>query len=175
MTMTMPTTAAALLLSAATALPQDRPDATPRKPVVPLNVEVILSKQQGAKSVANLPYTLTCHADDRPSSHLRMGIEVPVMVSPAKEGTPAYQYRSIGTNIDCRSSALDDGRFRLDLTIENSSIYSTPEDAGRPLFRTFKSTFAPVLRGAEKMRYTMATDPVTGEVVTVDVTVTPLK
>lgn len=175
MTRIMPTTAAMLLLSAATALAQESPEGPVRKPVVPLNVQIVLAKQQDARSVANLPYALTCHADDRPSSHLRMGTEVPVLVSLAKEGPPSYQYRSIGTNIDCRSSALEDGRFRLDLTIENSSIYSTPEDAGRPMFRTFKSTFAPVLRAGQPIKYTMATDPVTGEVVTVEVRVSLLK
>jgi hypothetical protein len=173
---TLPLAALALVASAALATAQEKAEApAPRKPVVPLKVQVVLSKQQGGKTVGNLPYTLTCNAEDRAPNHLRMGIEVPVLVSPIKEGPSSYQYRSVGTNIDCRAFTLDDGRFRLELTVEHSSIYSTPEDAARPLFRTFKSGFVPVLRDGQTQQYTVATDPVTGEVVKVEVGLSVLK
>jgi hypothetical protein len=173
---TSPLAVLALVAAAALATAQEKAEAPgPRKPVVPLKVRLVLWKLQGDKAVGNLPYTLTCNADDRTGNHLRMGIEVPVLVSPIKEGPSSYQYRSVGTNIDCRASALDDGRFRLDLTVEHSSIYSPPEDAQRPLFRTFKSGFVPILRDGQTMQYTVATDPVTGEVVKVEVGLSVLK
>jgi hypothetical protein len=62
------------------------------------------------------------------------GIEVPVPVEQLKDGTPttSFQYKNVGTNIDCRAGmASPDGRFRLDLNVEQSSIYSVPDDKVR--------------------------------------------
>jgi hypothetical protein len=170
---TLPAAALAALL-AASAWPQEEAPAPP-KAIVPLKVRLVLFKLQGDKPIATLPYALACNADDRTLNHLRMGIEVPVQVSSIHGGPAQYQYRSVGTNIDCRATTLDGGRFRLEMSVEHSSIYSTPEDAARPLFRTFKSGFVPVLRDGQSMQYTLATDPVTGEVVKVEVTATVLK
>jgi hypothetical protein len=168
----------ALLLCGAGAFAQDKAESpAPRKPITPLNVQLVLSHFQGEKKVGSLPYTLTCNADDRQSSHLRMGIEVPVPMTITKGTPPTFNYKSVGTNIDCRSTTLDDGRFRVELTVEHSSIYSTPGEAsaGAPLFRTFRSGFVPIMRNAQTAQYTAATDPVTGEVVKIDVTLTVLK
>lgn len=178
--------ALALALAASAALAQEKaPEkadtAAPRKPVAPLKVQLVLSKFKGEAKVGSLPYTLPCNADDRLPSHLRMGIEVPILVTVAKEAPASYQYRSVGTNIDCRAAAVEDGRFRLEMTVEHSSIYSPPEEQARtamgsaPLFRTFRSGFVPILRDGETMQYTVATDPVSGEVVKVDVTLAVLK
>ena len=178
-------TALALVLCGPVAIAQEKPsekaEAPPsRKQVTPLKVQVVLSKFRGETKVASLPYTLPCNADDRLLTHLRMGIEVPVLTTP-KEGPAAYQYRSVGTNIDCRASAVEDGRFRLEMTIEHSSIYPTPDDTARtpvgtgPLFRTFRTGFVPILRDGQTMQYTVATDPVSGEVMKIDVTLTALK
>jgi hypothetical protein len=151
----------------------------PRKSVVPLKVRVVLSKLKGDTLTASLPYTLPCNAEDRPS-HLRMGIEVPVMAA-SKDGPPAYQYKNVGTNIDCRAFADGEGRYRLEMTVEHSSVYAPPDDArrsggdGTPMFRTFRSGFTPVLRDGQSLQYTTATDPVSGEVVKIDVTLTAMK
>jgi hypothetical protein len=169
----------------------------------PLRVQVVFSKYQGETKVGSLPYTLTCNAGDRNPALLRMGIEVPVPVpiGPAKENAAVFQsvqYKNVGTSIDCRAGlAAADGRFRLELNIEQSSIYSTVEDKGRraggasgdgrapsvneagaggvPMFRTFRAQFVPMLRDGQTVQYTAATDPVSGEVVKIDVTVTVVK
>jgi hypothetical protein len=154
--------------------------APPRKveTVVPLKVRVLLSKVKGDTVTASLPYTLPCNSDER-ATHLRMGIDVPIMAT-SKEGAPAFQYKNVGTNIDCRAHAVDGGRYRLELTVEHSSVY-VPDEATRsavdrsPLFRTFRSGFVPVLRDGESQQYTTATDPISGEVVKIDVTLTALK
>jgi hypothetical protein len=162
--------------------------------VTPLKVQIVLTKHQGDRKVASLPYTMTCNADDRAPVGLRMGIEVPVPVLQPKDGAQSFQYRSVGTNIDCRASTLEDGRYRVELTVEHSSVYSPLDDkdsrtAGAPgaampiaashlsapVFRNFRSNFNPVLRDGQTVQYTAATDPVSGEVVKLDVTVTSLK
>ena len=171
----------------------------------PLRIQVVFSKYQGETKVASLPYTLTCNAGERGPGGpaiLRMGVEVPVPVAmgTAKEGAAGFQsiqYKNVGTNIDCRAGGPSaDGRFRLELNIEQSSIYSV-EDKGRraggaggdvrapvvpevgaggmPMFRTFRASFVPMLRDGQTVQYTAATDPVSGEVVKIDVTVTVVK
>jgi hypothetical protein len=151
----------------------------PRKGLAPLKVRVVLSKLKDDKLTASLPYTLPCNAEDR-LSNLRMGIELPVLVT-SKEGQPAYQYRNVGTNIDCRATALDDGRFRLEMTVEHSAIHTAQGESSRaamegtPVFRTFRTAFVPLLRSGESLQYTTATDPVSGEVVKIDVTLTAMK
>ena len=67
------------------------------------------------------------------------------------------QYRNVGTNIDCSATSADEGRFRLELSVEQSSVYSAVEEriraaspdvevkplsalGDRPVFRTFKTT-----------------------------------
>jgi hypothetical protein len=168
-------TCAAALLAAVPALAQGKPE----ERVIPLKVQILLSKMKGETKTASLPYSLPCNADER-GSHLRMGIDVPVLTAP-KEGPAAYQYRNVGTNVDCRASALADGRYRLEMTVEHSSMYAPPDESTRaavgaaPLFRTFRSGFAPVLRDGQSMQYTMATDPVSGEVVRIDVTLAVVK
>jgi hypothetical protein len=177
----------------------------PRRPipVTPLKVQVVFTRLQGDKKIASLPYTITCNAGERSPALLRMGVEVPVPVSmgPSKEGASAFQsiqYKSVGTSIDCRAGGVEDGRYRLELNIEQSSIYSAldekvrpagpPESDGKssaaateaavgsmPMFRTFKATFAPMLRDGQTVQYTAATDPVSGEVVKIDVTVNVVK
>jgi hypothetical protein len=192
-------TALAILAFVPSVRGQDPSPAAPEAPnksqpsaPTPLRVQVVFTKYQGETKVASLPYTLTCNTGERSPSILRMGIEVPVPVPLKDSSGLSIQYKSVGTNIDCRAGAASpDGRFRLDLNVEQSSIYSAPEDkerrgkpapgtteagpAGVPMFRTFRSTFNPILRDGQTVQYTAATDPVSGEVVKIDVTVNVVK
>jgi hypothetical protein len=69
----------------------------------------------------SLPYALAVNANDRDASSIRMGAQVPVLISPlAKDGTPLpntgppqYQPRNVGTNIDCFARTMEDGRFQV--------------------------------------------------------------
>jgi hypothetical protein len=47
--------------------------------------------------------------------------------------------------------------------------------AGLPLFRNFSSSFALLLKDGQSATYTSAVDPVSGETIKVDVTLTVLK
>ena len=91
----------------------------------------------------------------------------------------SYQYTDIGTNIDCGTAVINDGRFRVDLTIDDSSVY--PEDqvrtsnTDRPSFRSFRATNSMVLKDGQTTQFTSAVDKVTGIVTKVDVTLTVVK
>jgi hypothetical protein len=142
----------------------------PEQAPTPVRVEVIFSKYQGDELTTRLPYAMMVNAEEEPQSHhLRMGIEVPVSVG--SQGT--QQYRNVGTNIDCRARTLSEGRYMVELTVEQSSMYPAEsvtasgrqgQAEGNPLFRTFSSNFRPILRDGESVQLTTATDPVSGEV-----------
>jgi hypothetical protein len=164
---------------------KDKPAASAPKaaaPVTPLKAQVVIARYQGEKKISSMPYTLTVNAGGH--SNLRMGTKIPVtmiMVSVPKDapqGGP-IQYQDVGTNIDCFTTALDEGRFLLNITIDDSSVYpdeQAPGGAkGNPSFRSFRASNSMVLRNGETGQFTTATDKVTSETVKVDVTLTVMK
>jgi len=177
---------------------QDKPAAptAPAKPLIvtPLKVQIILARYQGEKKTSSLPFTISVNANDRSRTSLRMGASVPIVSTTfapaAKAGEPAaaplssYSYKDLGTSIDCMATTLDDGRFRLDLVIDDSSLYSDDANAsilsaktvaGAPAFRSFKSTNTLVMKDGQSTQFTTATDKISGEVVKIDVTLTVVK
>lgn len=157
---------------------------------VPLKVQLVISRYSGEKKVSSVPYTLVVVANDNDKTSLRMGVDLPVPMTvftgPANNvsaPTTSYQYRSIGTNIDCAARTVEGGLFKLDLGISDTSVFLTDKQAGAnanplaglPAFRSFTSTFNVLLRDGQTAQHTAATDPVSGEVLRVDVTLSVLK
>ena len=162
---------------------------------VPLKVTVVLSRYEGDKRLSSMPYVLGVMANDRASgptqkTTLRMGVDVPVTQTvfqgPSDDKTSrpmsSYSYRSVGTNIDC-SASFEEGTanlFQLALTVSDSSLgLDTQKRSGLtpdvPSFRNFNSSFTALLRDGQTMQYTSATDPVSGEVMKIDVTAAVMK
>ena len=156
-------------------------------PTIPLRVQLVLSKYKGDKKVTSLPYTISTAVGR--SSRLRIGADAPysatrAAVKPAPDGQTSsppvsFSYRTVGTSIDCMPLALGDGRYRLDLTISHDSINyvsdTTSPPQGAPVFPTFSTTNTLVLKDGETGQLTVAADPITGDVLRVDVTLTVLK
>jgi hypothetical protein len=170
---------------------QEKPAPAAPKPapaaVTPLKVSVVVSRFQGEKKLSSLPYTLSVNAGSRAT--LRMGAKVPVMMmmtanmpKDLPQGGPV-QYQDVGTSIDCNvSGAQDDGRFRVEITIDDSSVYGEGPNAtdnkpppGNPSFRSFRASDSMVLRDGQTSQFTTATDKVSGEIVKVDVTLNVVK
>ena len=170
--------------------PAAQPDATKREtlgPLVPLDIQVVVNRYQGDKRVSSLPYSLAVNANDRAVSSLRMGARVPVI---GTLGTPPgstpntpvlVNYENVGTNIDCFARTTEDGRFQVNITIEDSSVYQNvegaiaPTAAGRPVMRSFRSMNTLVLRDGQTRQFSAATDRVNGEVVRIEVTLRVVK
>jgi hypothetical protein len=156
------------------------------KPIVPLKVQIVISRYQGEKKISSLPYSLVVNANAAKTS-IRLGSQVPILsVAPANKGDAppfsAFQYKDVGTSIDCSAVTQDDGRFRLDITVSDSSVYgddqtvpSMPKMANAPSFRSFSSTNTVILKDSQSLQYTTATDKVNGEVTKIDVTMNVLK
>jgi hypothetical protein len=170
-------------------LAQEKPQASPE---IPLKVLIVFNEFEGEKKVSSMPYTLSVlSSTDRglAMASLRMGIKVPILTqSAAKEGQSQIVYQDVGTYIDCRVNRLDDTRYSLNTTVRRSSIYMPPgvssgkegtfmagELSGRPVLQEFSDSFVIIIRDGETKQSAVATDPLTGRQVKVDVTLTVLK
>ena len=155
---------------------------------IPLRVQIVLSRFRGEKKISSIPYTLAVVANQRDSTSMRMGIRVPVPQTVFKSGgegsapMTSYNYQNVGTNIDCAARTVEAGLFKLTMTVEDTSVFVPEKDgdvgtsvANAPAFRTFTSRFDLLLRDGQTGQHTAATDPVSGEVLRVDVTMNVLK
>ena len=167
--------------------PTPPPQAAGAPPTIPVRVQLVISKYKAEKKITSLPYTISTALGR--NARLRIGADAPysstrTTAKPSPDGQPAsppvsFSYRTVGTAIDCTPTPSGDGRFRLDLTISHDSIsYSgdgTPSPQGAPVFPTFSATNTLVLKDGETGQLTVAADPMTGDVIRVDVTLTVVK
>jgi hypothetical protein len=157
-------------------------------PQIPVKLQVVFTEYEGDKKVNSQPYTFFVNAGEQGRTSVRMGVRVPVYTG-GKETTAQFQYIDVGTNIDCRVSPVDGGQFRTELNLERSSAYSssgTVDKGGdpkneiqaastQPTLRTFRTNVNLMLRDGQTLQSNMATDPATGRVLKVDVTLTVVK
>jgi hypothetical protein len=172
-----------LLLITATLGAQERVE--PERPPAPgpLSVQMVVSRS-GDKTAGGLVYSFPCNPRDR-KTVIKSGVEVPVPVRKAE--AVEFQYRNVGANIECESAAVAGGRYSVRIAFEHSSLVGAderPTAAGRtaeaiaaiaPVFRTSMSQFTTLLRDGERARVITGTDPLTGDVTAVDVTLAVLK
>jgi hypothetical protein len=153
----------------------------PAGPEIEYRVQFVVSEFDGAKKVSSLPYVLsTTSVNSRPK--LRIGGRVPV-VTGTKAGDSSFQYIDIGTNIDCTVKPSDNGKYSLDFIVDRSSVYVPGDDKVKrewslgdpvpnedPLLLSFRGDLRILLRDGETREATEMTDPLTGHVIKVDVT-----
>jgi len=162
--------------------------------LVPLSVEVTVTRYQGEKKISSMPYMLAVNANKLGQAGpalLRMGAKVPVSTIAATPGNPAgapapapipgpVNYQDIGTNIDCTAKVVDEG-FELRMSVSDTSVYAniqdkaTPTVGDMPVFRSFQSTNTLVLKDGQSREFTAATDRVSGEVIRIAVSLRVVK
>lgn len=163
---------------------QDAPNPTP-SPIAqaqakaqtppPVQVEVVVSRYRADKKVSSAPYLLSVKPSQR--ANLRLMTSVPISVGVEK----GYQYRDLGTAIDVGAFGPNaEGGYEVNVTISESSlVMDTPLREGSvsstPLIRSYSSNNMLLLRDGQTRQYTAATEPVTGEVVRVEVTLRAVK
>jgi len=168
---------------------QDKPQT---KPLIPLRVQVVFSEYEGEKKIATLPYAMAVNANELQqggiygrTTSLRMGIQVPI--GTGKNGEINYQ--NVGTDIDCWATSTEDGGFHVSLSATRSSLYTPSSDSerksvgyvgavearGEPMIRRFNESFNLLLRDGQTAENTMATDPVTGRLWKIAVTLHVVK
>ena len=94
----------------------------------------------------------------------------------------SFQYQDVGTDIDCTAYPVEGGTYNLNLRIVRSSLYESgvktttvPEIAQQPIFSHFNSDLSLDIRDGQTIQSTMATDPISGHVLKVDVTLHVVK
>ena len=161
--------------------------------LVPLSVDVTVTRYQGEKKISSMPYMLAVNANKLGQAGpalLRMGAKVPVPsvaaptanASGAAGTTPpaSFNYQDIGTNIDCTAKIVDEG-FELRMSVSDTSVYTniqdkaTPTVGNIPVFRSYQSTNTLVLKDGQSREFTAATDRVSGEVIRIAVTLRVVK
>ena len=175
----------------AQAATEDKPKAeTHSEKVTPLKVQLVWTEFDGDKKVKSLPYVFSVNAGsnrDYQFAKLRVGTKVPAHTG--KDGE--VQYIDVGTNIDCRAVQTEAGSFRLELVVERSWVESevvitSPKGAGddksgapaafkEPIIRQFKTEVGVVLRDGQSTESTVVTDPVSGRVSKIEVSLSVLK
>jgi len=170
---------------------QDKPNAASRASSTLLKLQVTIVEREGEKKVANLPYTFFVKAGEGGTgaawTKLRTGSRVPVYVG--KDA--GMQYIDVGTNIDSRAFAADDGRFDVTLNLERSWVAGEVEvpveksasavaDAGpthfkEPIIRQFKTELTMPMRDGQTSEVTQAADPGSGKILTITVTLNVVK
>lgn len=151
--------------------------------LVPLSVDVVVTRYQGEKKISSMPYMLAVNANKLGQAGpalLRMGAKVPVpTLDPAAPPGPV-NYQDIGTNIDC-SAKIVEGGFELRISVSDTSVYAniqddaTPTVGKMPVFRSFQSTNTLVLKDGQSREFTAATDRVSGEVIRIGVVMKVVK
>jgi hypothetical protein len=191
----------ALLLFAAcvpNAFAQDKPKSEEQKTeeyrftLASLKVQVIFTEYEGDKKLKSLPYTflVTTHTrDGRPESKIRIGNRVPVYTGP---GQNSWQYLDVGTNIDSWAEGVAPGQYRVYLYLERSWVEgdkflpvdktaassSENSDVARfaqPIIRQYKAELTPILKDGQSLETQLATDPLSGRVVKLEVSISVLK
>ncbi len=161
--------------------------AAAEKPITPLRVQVVFTEFDGDKKIGSLPYSFLVNADDRGApAAVRMTFHVPVETSNSAGSKHVGQY-PLTTNMDGRAEKADDGRFLLRLNVEKDSIYlaganQKPSSLGgnevssnEPIQQDFRTQVNLLIRDGQTIQSTVATDPVTGHVMKVDVTLNVIK
>ena len=174
--------ALAMLATIATVVPEaaaQGPTVPSAKSAAPVQVQLVLSRYRGDKKISSVPYSLSVKPLSPRGANLRLQTQVPISSGvDEKSGNSIFTYRDIGISIDANATPLDDGRYEVSVTISESSLYGDAQPPlalprGVPtLVRTYASQNSLVLRDGQTSQYTAATDPVTGEVVRADVTLT---
>ena len=167
--------------------PTDKPDsakAEASKPIyIPLRLQVTVSRYQGEKKITSLPYSLSLTIGG-PRLSFRMGAQVPYATTQGNDAakTPSYSYRDVGISIDVSAQAvIGPGLYKMDLTVVDSTLSSSnqiqgaPTIAGVPIFRNFNTNGSLILKDGQTGQLTTAADPITGETMRVDVTLTVVK
>jgi hypothetical protein len=168
--------------------PQPAPAARGRGPVIPLEVQLTISRYQGDKRISAVPYVLAVNTNS-PEAQLTMNVDVPVSTNPQADDKTqpfvSFNYRSVGTNIVCGAVSADDGRYEVTIGVDESTVVPTPDAAsgspqigtrgGMPAFRNFKSRNRLLLRDGQTRQYTAATDRITGETVRIEVSLKVVK
>jgi hypothetical protein len=167
---------------------EDRPKTEARP--TPLKIQTVFSEFEGDKKIKSIPYLSLITADPGRGweiSKVRIGSRVPLYTG--KEG--GFQYIDVGTNLDYRVERLEETKFGVRVVLERSWVQGdvslpleketapsspeTPRQFKEPVIGQFKTEVYLVLREGQTVESTVATDPLTGRLMKIELTLTAAK
>jgi hypothetical protein len=150
-----------------------KPAGVEETPGTRLRVRFLETRQLGDRTATVQLALLTLHAGDKPAS-IFVGTQVALRTS--DKGTPTVTFKNAGVQAEVKAQALPGSRYRLEASFEEASVLAGTGGAGtsnegNPALQVLKGESRIVLREGETVPFASAVDPVTGEVVRVDVAV----
>jgi len=171
---------AALLAAGPAARAQEATGATPQEAPKPpgrrLRLQFQETRQRGDVAAVSRRSTLLLHADAGPA-RLFVGAQVAITTSD-KDGITT-NFKNAGVAVRVSVATLPDGGYRLDAEYENSQKRGLaverapgPVTGANPMLQVVKTRSRLTLREGESVPFASAVDPVTGEVVRVELALT---
>lgn len=175
------------VLIAIPAWAQERGGEKPTPVVTPLKVTVVLSRQPAGKpatAAEKLPFEMWVNTGSRATVRVSAETPVPSVVSQQDPATgkttpvSSYTYRSFGSNLTVDAAEAGDGRYRIELTIDDSQLM--PLDTMSPSVpragtQSYRATTGVLLRDGQTVQHSLGTNSVTGDTITVSITVAVIK
>jgi Flp pilus assembly secretin CpaC len=152
---------------------EEIPQEEAKAPGSRLSVRFEETRLSGDSTTSSRACTLSLHADAG-GARLFEGTEEVITVHEREATTRLF--KNAGITAEVKAASLPDGRYRLDARFEESSALgagAVTSGAGgeNPILKVVKGESAVTLREGETVPFVSAVDPITGEVVRVDVTV----
>jgi hypothetical protein len=161
--------------------PQDKPKSEDRtKAATAIKVQIVVSEFDGDKKISSTPYSFMVIADDLSrgpyGTSLRTGVRIPVEIEGKEQKTT---YIDVGFNIDCGIRSEEDGRYRVGMSLERSALHPNQSSEGekmvstqngQPVIRQFRTQEILILKDGQTSEAISSTDPISGHVLRVSVT-----
>jgi hypothetical protein len=163
---------------------------------VSLKVQVVFAEYEGDKKLKSLPYTFlvtTRTKNARPGdARVRMGTRVPIYTGGSQNGG-SVSYLDVGTNIDCTAETVSQSEFQIFLSLERSWVdgdvpvpvqgvapsqeggVARPPQFRDPVIRQYRADLAPVLKDGQSFETSIATDPLSGRTMKIEVSLSTIK
>ena len=135
-----------------------------------LRVRFLETRQRGERVTSLPPSVLLLHAGDAQAS-VFAGTQVALRTADRQ----SVIFKNAGVFAKVTARTLGDGRYQLDASLEQASILGSsggaiaPGSGDNPILQVVRSESRLVLRDGESAALSSAVDPVTGDVVRVDV------
>jgi hypothetical protein len=154
-----------------------KPQEAEKPPGKRLRLQFLETRQRGDVVTVSRASTLLLHADTG-SAYLFVGTQLAITQNEKEAATT--NFKNAGVTVRVEVTALPDGRYRLESEYEDSQKRGLaverapgPVTAGNPVLQTVKAKSVLTLREGENVPFANAVDPVTGEVVRVELTLAP--
>ena len=140
-----------------------------------------MTRSKGESVVARLPYSMLLNTGGG-NAYVYGGIQLPIVVR--HEGSNTMMFKNAGGSVNARAWALEDGRFKLDMSAELGGVYPTNGDTAAdetadtpaaPVLRSFSTNATITLRDGQSTHLSDSADPITGETVVTEVTLHVMK